>query len=151
MAACEQVSSQTILHVKTGIHTLHLHRLSVMLKHLLVFVPSSWQTVAPPKHWHELNIHKSMRDILGEKSRGFSQSSRSKCKLLLLRRDNGVVAKACCAFQASKRHSTRIPALLEYQTLQFVIQFSEQWGFIYAVCIRLWCAVSVMIKHTALI
>lgn len=49
-----------------------------------VFVPSSWQTVAPPNVEHIGSTHINLGGIFWEQSRGFSQSSQSKCKLPLL-------------------------------------------------------------------
>lgn len=65
MAACEQISSQTILHVKTGIHTLpSTCRLFVMFRHLFVFRFSRLH--GSSARWHEVNAHKkkSERDFL---------------------------------------------------------------------------------------
>lgn len=64
-AACEQISSQTILHVKTGIHT--LYQQSLVFKHLPVFVtlPGARRALfLQSAHCHEVNSHKSEGDIL---------------------------------------------------------------------------------------
>lgn len=64
MAACEQVSSQTILHVKTGIHTLHHHTVyHVETPLCLCFFQLVYSSSST--YWHELNTHKSKRDTLG--------------------------------------------------------------------------------------
>ncbi len=74
MAACEPVSSRTILHVKTGIHTLHLqtvYHVETTPCLCLFQLADSFSH----KHWYELNIQKSKRDILGADKRIFTEST----------------------------------------------------------------------------
>lgn len=80
MAACEQVSRQTILHVKTGIHTLYLQTVYHVETPpcLCVFQLADSSCF---KHWHELNVHRSKRDILGAVKRIFTKLNVSCCCL----------------------------------------------------------------------